>query len=197
MIINIFVLSENYQNAELIQNVKNVIDKSTLQNYINVKHTCLDSAQIKPCIGCFGCWIKTPGECVLKDSGRDILKDFIQTDLTIIICSMVFGNYSFPIKTAIDRFIPNDVFFFTQYKGETHHVKRYETRPNILFIGVQDELNKAEEDTFMKLCSKNATNLCANKHSVLTFHSCDTQKTIEQKVWITLKTFITNVEVAK
>ena len=191
---NIFVLSENYQNAELIEHA---INKSALQNNITVKHTCFDSTQIKPCIGCFGCWIKTPGECVLKDSGRDILKDFIQTDLTIIIGSMVFGNYSFPIKTAIDRFIPNDVFFFTQYKGETHHVKRYETRPYILFIGIQDELNKAEKDTFLKLCSKNATNLCANKHSVLAFHSSDTKELIEQKVLNTLNAFIANVEVAK
>lgn len=194
---NIFVLSENYQNAEMIQNVKNVIDQSASQNDIFVKHTCLDSAQIKPCIGCFGCWIKTPGECVFNDSGRDILKDFIQTDITIIISSVVFGNYSFPIKTAIDRFIPNDVFFFTQYKGETHHVKRYETRPNILFIGVQDELNKAEEDTFIKLCNKNATNFCAKKHSILTIYASDTKETIEQKVSNTLKTFISNVEVEK
>lgn len=194
---NIFVLSENDQNAELIQNVKNIIDQSTSQNDIFVNHTCLLSAQIKPCIGCFGCWIKTPGECVINDSGRDILKDFIQADLTIILSSVVFGNYSFPIKTAIDRLIPNDVFFFTQYKGETHHVKRYETRPNILFIGVQDELNKAEEDTFKKLCSKNAVNLRANQYSVLTVHASDTKETIQQKISNTLKNYTSNKEAGK
>ena len=26
-----------------------------------------DNGTIKPCIGCFGCWLKEPGECVIKD----------------------------------------------------------------------------------------------------------------------------------
>ena len=26
-----------------------------------------DDGKIKPCIGCFGCWTKTPGECVIRD----------------------------------------------------------------------------------------------------------------------------------
>ena len=25
-----------------------------------------DSGSIRPCIGCFGCWLKTPGACILK-----------------------------------------------------------------------------------------------------------------------------------
>jgi len=26
-----------------------------------------DDGTINKCIGCFGCWIKTPGVCVIKD----------------------------------------------------------------------------------------------------------------------------------
>ena len=31
---------------------------------------------INRCIGCFGCWIKTPGECVIKDDYNKISYDF-------------------------------------------------------------------------------------------------------------------------
>ena len=27
-----------------------------------------DNESIHPCIGCFGCWLKTPGVCIIKDT---------------------------------------------------------------------------------------------------------------------------------
>ena len=33
----------------------------------DVKIVDLSRLQIRPCIGCFGCWTKTPGKCVIRD----------------------------------------------------------------------------------------------------------------------------------
>ena len=27
---------------------------------------------VRPCTGCFGCWVRHPGECVIDDDARDI-----------------------------------------------------------------------------------------------------------------------------
>ncbi|MEL6501924.1 MAG: flavodoxin family protein, partial [Cyanobacteria bacterium J06623_1] len=32
------------------------------------------------CIGCFGCWLKTPGICLEPDAGRDIAQAVVQID---------------------------------------------------------------------------------------------------------------------
>lgn len=190
-----FVLSDDKQNMECMKTIQTTIGKSTFENNIDLRRTSLHAAQVNSCVGCFGCWIKTPGECVLKDNGRDILKDFVQSDLSIIISPIQFGNYSFSMKSAIDRFIPNDIYKFTKYKGETHHVKRYQERPNILFIGISEKQNQAYEDTFVKLCNKNAVNFRATKHSVLVVQSSEEQAFIEEKVQHALADFFPKMEV--
>ena len=32
----------------------------------------LRDEKIASCLGCFGCWLKTPGECVINDAGSDL-----------------------------------------------------------------------------------------------------------------------------
>jgi multimeric flavodoxin WrbA len=43
----------------------------------NQKNTVIisDNGKMLPCVCCFGCWIKTPGECVIKD-GYDNMGSF-------------------------------------------------------------------------------------------------------------------------
>ena len=37
----------------------------------NIIEIC-DDGSIKSCIGCFGCWLKTPGKCILKDKYNEM-----------------------------------------------------------------------------------------------------------------------------
>ena len=39
----------------------------------------------RPCIGCFGCWIKTPGSCVLPDSYQEMGKLLSRTSELILL----------------------------------------------------------------------------------------------------------------
>lgn len=61
---------------------------------------------IKPCIGCFSCWTRTPGVCCQKDDMLEILEKMRAAD--VIIFSTPLYWYSFPshIKALIDRILP-------------------------------------------------------------------------------------------
>ncbi|PKN77257.1 MAG: hypothetical protein CVU51_16840, partial [Deltaproteobacteria bacterium HGW-Deltaproteobacteria-1] len=44
----------------------------------------LRDLKIGPCIGCFNCWIKTPGICSINDDARDITRQFIAAQHVIL-----------------------------------------------------------------------------------------------------------------
>ena len=47
---------------------------------------------IHPCVGCFGCWTKTPGQCVIQDEYQKIGALFGNTDELMIISRCLFGK---------------------------------------------------------------------------------------------------------
>ncbi|MCK5309215.1 MAG: flavodoxin family protein, partial [Thermoplasmata archaeon] len=100
-----------------------------------VETLLLHEMNIAPCLGCFGCWIKTPGICVINDDGRIIPEKIVQSDLMVFLTSITFGGYSSELKKALDRAIPMLLPFFRKVNGETHHVMRYEKYPKLLVIG--------------------------------------------------------------
>jgi hypothetical protein len=46
------------------------------------------------CLGCFGCWLKTPGMCVEDDAGRQVARAIVQSDTTVLYTPATFGGYS-------------------------------------------------------------------------------------------------------
>lgn len=38
----------------------------------DVIYVDLSSKKIANCVGCFGCWTKTPGKCVIRDDATEI-----------------------------------------------------------------------------------------------------------------------------
>jgi multimeric flavodoxin WrbA len=124
-----------------------------LQKNIEIIQFGIDRSNVKNCMGCFGCWIKTPGECIIEDSLNSINKTYVNSDLVIYLTPVTFGQYSSNIKNVIDRFIPTVLPFFEKRNGTTSHPKRYEKYPKQVLIGYGDDLTKEEKDTFISLTS--------------------------------------------
>ncbi len=126
----------------------------------------LRDLEIAPCLGCFGCWMKTPGECVIDDDGRDVARRIVQSDLVVYFTPILFGGYSYELKKAIDRSIPNILPDFRRVNGEVHHKKRYARYPRIAAIGWGRRVTPDEEDIFETLVKRNAINMFAPKSAV-------------------------------
>ena len=130
----------------------------------------------KPCIGCFGCWTKTPGKCVIKnDIVSQTNPSFVQSDYVILVSNIHYGCYSAATKRIIDRFIPNILPFFRKYKNEMHHETRYKHLASQIIIAYNEDLLPEEKTTFIKLTKANATNqgvndpqvfFCSNKDDI-------------------------------
>jgi len=125
----------------------------------------LREKQIAGCLGCFGCWVKTPGMCIIDDYGRESTRKAIQSDLLVLLTPVTFGGYSSELKKALDRMIPTLLPYFKSYKGRIHHQLRYDKYPNLLVIGT-DALNTEYEETFVALAERNVLNLRPPKHAI-------------------------------
>ncbi|MDR1351894.1 MAG: flavodoxin family protein [Treponema sp.] len=81
---------------------------------------------IEPCRGCFCCWEKTPGKCVIADDMGGILDRYSNADL--IIWSFPLYYYGVPSKTKalIDRLLPTNLpDIIIRADGSAGHPPRY------------------------------------------------------------------------
>jgi multimeric flavodoxin WrbA len=118
----------------------------------------MQEIKIAHCIGCFGCWVKTPGECRHKDAGRQIAKEIINSHTVVLLSPMVFGGYSAALKHMVDRFIPLIHPNLMMRYGEIHHRPRYTAYPRMVGIGLQQEHDDKSAQVFKTLVGRNAIN---------------------------------------
>jgi multimeric flavodoxin WrbA len=118
-----------------------------------------DAMTIKPCRGCFACWLNHPGTCAIKDDQEPILGGMAQGDLLVWITPVIFGGYGSALKKALDRSIPILIPFFTTRHGEVHHPLRYEKRRGLVVLGTLPRPDAEAERIFHHLAGRNALNL--------------------------------------
>lgn len=142
-----------------IDAITHQIDQHLQQSGWETTLITLRNEDISYCMGCFDCWVKTPGQCIVNNSNRHISAETMQSDLLLFVTPVVFGGYSSEIKKMLDHQIPLVMPFFKRIDGEIHHVKRYETYPSYVGIGIQNTPNPAQAGIFRQLVERNAINL--------------------------------------
>lgn len=142
----------------------------------------LDGMDIKPCRGCFACWLKHPGTCAIKDDQEPVLRAMAAADILVWITPLMFGGYAPALKKALDRFIPNLLPFFTTRRGDVHHPLRYGKRPRLLVFGTRPSPDAEAERIFHGLARRNALNLDSVMTGSHVFHEAAEEAAVAARV---------------
>lgn len=134
--------------------------------------------QIKHCIGCFGCWIKTPGQCVIKDGYENMGELLSKCSKLILISKCTYGGFSPFVKNVLDRSISYISPYFITRNGEMHHKRRYDNIINISAYFYSEDATNYEEETAKNLVIANAVNYDAQVNCVMFFNTVDEVKAV-------------------
>jgi len=94
-------------------------------NADEVRECCICDKDIKPCLGCFACWNKTPGTCCLSDDMAGVIADLLWADVIIWSFPLYYFSVPGPLKNLIDRQLPMVLPFMSRDSSFGSHPSRY------------------------------------------------------------------------
>ncbi len=139
----------------------------------------LSQMRISHCLGCFGCWIRTPGRCVIRDDAVSIYPRIAASRKLLYVSRIWCGSYDLPMKTMLERAIPVQQAFIRLWRGETHHLQRNPLPKQALILGYGD-ISDEEKEIFRQLVSRNAHNMNFEQYRIV-FTSEEKLETTFQK----------------
>lgn len=141
----------------------------------------LSQKKITNCVGCFGCWTKTPGKCVIRDDAVQIYPRIAASDRVLYISRVKYGGYDTVMKTMLERSIPVQQAFIRLLHGETHHVQRAVAPKKAVIIGY-GRLSPEEQELFRLLAERNARNMNFESCRVVCVAEEELEETVRSEV---------------
>ena len=125
-----------------------------------------NTSRIHDCTGCFGCWLKTPGRCVVEDDCQRIGELLSKAERLVIISKCTFGGYSSFVKGVLERTISYLLPFLKVSEDRMRHESRYVHSFSVKVIFYGEDISMAERETAVELVYANARAYCAKVEGV-------------------------------
>lgn len=141
----------------------------------------LSELKISNCIGCFGCWTKTPGKCVIRDDAVKVYPKIAESRKILYISRVKYGSYDTVMKTMLERALPIQQAFIRLLNGETHHIQRAVVPKRATIIGY-GSISEEEQEIFTQLVARNAANMCFEDYRVIFTQESTLKQTVINEV---------------
>lgn len=105
----------------------------------------LRELQISQCVGCFSCWLKTPGSCIFRDDQDEILRQYLGAGLVVFASPLIMGFTSALLKRCCDRIVPVLLPYIDVSSGECRHWLRYGRAPRFAVLYVPEADTDAQD----------------------------------------------------
>ncbi|PKM87174.1 MAG: hypothetical protein CVU87_10185 [Firmicutes bacterium HGW-Firmicutes-12] len=148
------------QDGELIEAIQNLYDEP-------LKVVRLGDRSITACIGCWNCWLKTPGRCVMKDQMAESYPDYVNSDTVILLMDIAQGFINHQAKAFLDRTIPHYHPYIEIVDGECHHVARYKCYPDMIFYYDTEGITNQEEQVIEDYLYRTAYHFQSKAYRIL------------------------------
>lgn len=110
----------------------------------------LRNKTVKNCIGCFSCWTKTPGVCILDDEmTNELFPKWLAADLVVYATPIYHYTLNATMKAFLERTLPALEPFFEEQDGHMYHPQRQKP-PAAVMLSVA---SFSQEEVFDSLSS--------------------------------------------
>jgi hypothetical protein len=85
---------------------------------------------IRPCLGCFMCWFKTPGRCIQKDDmTQELLPELLASDLIVYATPLYYRTMNAVMHVFRERMLPISLPFSERRDGNRFFSLRHRLSP--------------------------------------------------------------------
>lgn len=93
---------------------------------IQAREASVSRLDIRPCLGCFSCWNKTPGQCVHRDDMATVMENMLWADVILWSFPLYYFSVPGPLKNLMDRQLPMVLPFMSRDTEAGGHPSRYD-----------------------------------------------------------------------
>lgn len=154
----ITILNGNPEPSSFDQYLKVLKSALETKNH-QVTQIDLRELPLKYCIGCFDCWVKTPGLCNVDDASQEMDRAVINSDFTLWAGPLKMGFPTALMKMALDKHLPLIHPYMVVDQNEAHHLKRYDRYPRVgMLVERESETNETDLQIITQIFSRTALN---------------------------------------